>query len=143
ADLLDGAYLVAETNPAGADSDADADGPLNGNDLVAVNLAGADVSGVNFLDDLLILHSITGRVTDGTAPIEDVLITLKNAAGDVLATTRTAADGSYEFANLPDVDYVVVETNPPGTTGGSDVDGGNPNVINVSISGADAVGRNF
>src|SRR5256885_1570113 len=37
--LPDGPYLVIETNPAGATSATDADGPANGNDLVAVPLS--------------------------------------------------------------------------------------------------------
>ena len=138
-----GSYLVAEANPAGAVSDADVDGAGNGNDLVAVALAGSDVAGVNFLDDGLVLSQITGSVTDGTNPIPGVILTLRNALGIVIGTTTTRVDGSYGFPNLPDGNYTVTETNPVGTTGGSDVDGGNVDLINVTIAGADVVGRNF
>ena len=139
----DGAYLVVETNPAGAISDLDSDGPANTNDLVAVALAGANVEGVNFLDDGITLRSISGSVTDGTNPIPGVLITLRSLAGDIIAAIPTKADGSYFFTNLSDGSYTATETNPIGVTGGSDVDGGNADVISTTIVGADVLGRNF
>jgi hypothetical protein len=140
-----GTYLVTETNPAGAVSVTDVDGTLNGTDRIAVTLAGADATGRNFLDDGITLHGISGIVTDGTNPIPGVLITLKNGAGAVLQTTSSAADGSYSFGNLPDGTYTVVETNPIGTTGGSDADGpANTNdVIAVALVGADKANQDF
>ena len=137
-----GPYLVAETNPGGT-SDADADGPANTNDLIVVPLAGADVPARNFLDDGYVLHSISGAVTDGTNPIPGTIITLKNAAGDILAVIPTLLDGSYVFPNLPDGVYTVNETNPVGVTGGSDVDGGNPDLITVTLAGVNIPGRSF
>ncbi len=47
-------------------------------------------------------------------PIEGVLIELIDAAGQTVATTRTAADGTYQFDNLRAGQYSVRETQPEG-----------------------------
>src|SRR3984893_10757526 len=52
---------------------------------------------------------------EGTDPgLPNVVITLKNGLGATIATTTTAADGSYSFFGLPSGNYTVVETQPPG-----------------------------
>ena len=44
--------------------------------------------------------SLHGRVTAGDRPVADVVLTLLDVRGDVVATTRTAADGTYRFSDL-------------------------------------------
>jgi hypothetical protein len=53
---------------------------------------------------------IRGRVADGAGhPQPDVLITLRRA-GVIVVQTRTAADGSYRFSNLPSGSYTLEAT---------------------------------
>ncbi len=46
------------------------------------------------------------------APLPGVKLELVNAAGSVVATTTSAADGSYQFNNLPAGVYSIIETQP-------------------------------
>ncbi|MBN1120939.1 MAG: Cna B-type domain-containing protein [Anaerolineae bacterium] len=50
----------------------------------------------------------------GETGIGSVTIQLRNGAGVVIASTTTAADGSYSFTGLPDGSYTVVEIDPAG-----------------------------
>ncbi|MEM1227726.1 MAG: SdrD B-like domain-containing protein [Planctomycetota bacterium] len=57
--------------------------------------------------------------------IEGVLIELFDDRGNFVASTRTAADGTYSFTNLPAGNYTVVETQPSGYFHGGQVAGSN------------------
>lgn len=104
--------------------------------------------------------TISGTVyQDGGAPswggdtgIPAVLVTLyRDTNGNgvydsgepSLAATRTDASGSYSFTNLANGDYVVVETDPAGTSSVADRGGANDNHIGVTLAGADVTGRDF
>jgi hypothetical protein len=84
---------------------------------------------------LLELGTITGLVVEdldgdgaGDANLAGVTVSLYedtngDGIGDTLLTsTVTAADGTYSFGSLPLGDYVLVETDPAGTTSFSDQD---------------------
>ncbi|MGI6496623.1 MAG: choice-of-anchor A family protein [Kiritimatiellia bacterium] len=72
----------------------------------------------------------------GEPRLEGVEIRLYDADSNLVATTTTlGADGYYEFPNLPDGHYTVVETDPPGYASTGDTDGANDNRIQVTISG--------
>ncbi|MDD2669535.1 SdrD B-like domain-containing protein, partial [Zoogloea sp.] len=59
-------------------------------------------------------------------------------------TTTTDANGNYTFNNVPAGTYTVVETNQPGYLDVSDIDGGNPNSIAVTLApGATSTGNDF
>ncbi|MBN8456579.1 MAG: carboxypeptidase regulatory-like domain-containing protein, partial [Verrucomicrobia bacterium] len=80
--------------------------------------------------------SVTGSVladtdndNDGDISIGGVTLTLLNSVDATVATTTTAPDGSYSFANLPPGTYRVVETQPSGYLSVTDKDGGNPDEI--------------
>ena len=81
----------------------------------------ADISGVVWLD------LDQNGLNDDNAPIEGVVVNLYDAAGAVVATTTTGADGTYSFDGLIPGDYTV-EVIPPGGAaftapgGDSDVD---------------------
>jgi hypothetical protein len=69
---------------------------------------------------------------------------LKDASGAPIATTTTDANGNYSFANVPAGNYTVEQTNKPGYTDVSDIDGGNPNSIAVSLQpGQSSTGNDF
>jgi uncharacterized protein YfaS (alpha-2-macroglobulin family) len=84
--------------------------------------------------------SISGTVREdldnnnsGDTPIAGVTVQLKDSTGTVVQTTTTDANGNYTFNNVPAGTYTVVETNKPGYTDVGDVDGGDPNVITVTL----------
>ncbi|NJL52271.1 MAG: hypothetical protein HC930_08705 [Hydrococcus sp. SU_1_0] len=153
--LGDASYVVKETQPNGYNSVADKDG---GNlNEIQVTIAGEDSLGNNFLEEVtpVVLHKISGMVYNDTnapelnaidstdAPIKDVKVELYNAAGELVGTTMTGADGSYEFAELADGTYVIKETQPAGYRSVRDKDGGNLNEIQVTIAGEDSLDNNF
>jgi len=74
--------------------------------------------------------SIWGDVTEdtnndgsGDTPIEGVTITLKDDAGNVVATAVTDVDGKYDFLDLEPGNYTVEQTQPAGYDDLSDQDG--------------------
>jgi uncharacterized repeat protein (TIGR01451 family) len=70
----------------------------------------------------------------GEPRLPGVEIRLFDAAGELVATTTTlGTNGYYEFPNLPDGTYTVVETDPPGFGSTGDVQGANDNRITVTI----------
>lgn len=63
---------------------------------------------------------ISGRVDDVSAPgrscpVEDAVLTLVSPYGEKLATTRPAADGSYDLGEFATQDGYVVRLTPPAT----------------------------
>ncbi|MEU1574296.1 carboxypeptidase regulatory-like domain-containing protein [Streptomyces collinus] len=53
---------------------------------------------------------VRGTVCGGGAPLSDALVTLVDAAGNVVATTRTGVDGAYAFSDLDSGAYTVIAT---------------------------------
>jgi len=137
-DLVPGDYTVEQTQPAGFDDVSDQDGSPDGDTgdsdstvdnsiAVTVDAGEADMDN-DFVEELL--TSIWGDVTEdlngdgiGDDPIPGVTITLKDAAGNVVATAVTDADGKYDFVDLPAGVYTVEETQPPAFQDVSDQDG--------------------
>ncbi|NNM28554.1 MAG: DUF11 domain-containing protein, partial [Akkermansiaceae bacterium] len=142
ANVVPGPYVLTETDPAGAVSDFDTSGdPLD--NMIGIALAGADSTSNDFLDDGITTRSVRGAVTDGQAGITGVRITLVSASGQFIDAVYSGADGAYGFANLAGGHFVVIETNPAGTTGGSDTDGGDPDRTAVDTTAGDAAGIDF
>ncbi|MFT5408799.1 MAG: putative repeat protein (TIGR01451 family) [Verrucomicrobiales bacterium] len=162
-ELAPGIYEIVETNPAGYASLADADGG-NPDNIVTSLALGVALADQDFEDGLS--AGITGRVVldadvdgdiaeaSGEAGIAGVTVTLwtdPDGDGDpsdgfAQATTTTAGDGSYGFANVVAGDYVVVETDPAdhGSTGDRDGTGANSaNEIAVALAGIDSTGNDF
>ncbi|MBW4647660.1 MAG: carboxypeptidase regulatory-like domain-containing protein [Kastovskya adunca ATA6-11-RM4] len=111
-----GSYTVSVTDPAGF-------AITTGNDPFLVNLAaGAAVNNVDFgfrqsnaSIGNLVFNDIDGDgVQDPGEPgISGITINLRDANGNVIATTTTDANGNYTFNNLPAGTYTVAVPNPP------------------------------
>ncbi len=97
-----------------------------------------------------------GTFNTGDVPLSGVSMALiddanGNGAWDssesMIATTRTASDGTYLFPDLPDGDYLVVVTDTEniidGMTNSVDPDGGTMNQSAVSVSGGDEMTEDF
>lgn len=134
--LMPGTYQVRESQPAGYYSVGAAAGRLNTGatvgSIVANNpdiltevellLGDLHATELNFAENLP--ASISGQtcvVISGfdcfssnaeKAPLAGVLIELRNATGQVIATQTTGADGKYEFTNLRAGTYSLTETTP-------------------------------
>ena len=143
-------YTVSEpTQPAGYADGLDAAGTSGGavsNDLIAsVQLAantdatgylfgerGTTISGTVYKD-----VNANGAREAGEPGLPSVLVTLKNGLGATVATTTTAADGSYGFFGLPSGNYTVVETQPAGY--GSST----PDSVSATIAAGGSTTANF
>jgi LPXTG-site transpeptidase (sortase) family protein len=74
----------------------------------------------------------------GEAGIGTVTVTLYDSTGTiVIATTTTAANGTYSFANVPPGDYRVVETDPAGYVSTT------PNLVPVTVTSGGNVQADF
>ncbi len=126
ADLLAGTYTLTETQPAayadGLDSAGTAGGTV-GNDVISAIALGTGIDAVNYgfgeraqsiSGSVYVDANLNGVRDAGDTAIGGVTITLQRPDGSVVATTTTAADGSYSFAGIGPGDYVVVETQPAG-----------------------------
>ncbi|MFF7766657.1 MFS transporter [Streptomyces massasporeus] len=56
---------------------------------------------------------VRGTVRGGGVPLSDARVTLVDAAGNVVATTRTGLDGAYAFSDLDTGAYTVIATGYP------------------------------
>ncbi|MER5575053.1 MFS transporter [Streptomyces massasporeus] len=56
---------------------------------------------------------VRGTVRGGGSPLSDARVTLVDAAGNVVATTRTGLDGAYAFSDLDTGAYTVIATGYP------------------------------
>ncbi|MFH9986142.1 carboxypeptidase-like regulatory domain-containing protein [Streptomyces luteogriseus] len=70
---------------------------------------------------------VRGTVRGGGAPLSDARVRLVDAAGNVVATTRTGLDGAYAFSDWDTGAFTVIATGYPPraatlTVPGSDVD---------------------
>ena len=162
--LVDGNYVIVETDPNGFASTADSEG-LNDNQI-ALTTTGTNISNQDFLDsNSSNLNSITGQVFDdndttnnnaldsGDVGISGVTVELYTDnnndgvvdVGDTLIdSTVTNSDGTYQFNNLVDGNYVVAQIDPPGATSETDSQGATAdNNIGVTLSGASSSNNNF
>jgi hypothetical protein len=69
----------------------------------------------------------------GDTPMPGVTVVLKDPNGNTVATTTTDANGNYSFPNVPAGNYTVVEQQA-GLPDVGDTDGGDPNVISVTVT---------
>ena len=78
-------------------------------------------------------------------PIAGVTVELFNAndLDNAIASTETNEQGFYEFSDLANGEYVVVETQPSGYESVTDIDGTDDNQIAATIDGADSINNDF
>ena len=69
-------------------------------------------------------------------PLKGVTIELYDEDGDLITTTTTGIDGSFEFTDLIPAKYTVIEMTPPGyeDVEDSDGDGNGRNTISVDVT---------
>ncbi|THA49816.1 MFS transporter [Streptomyces sp. A1136] len=76
-----------------------------------VEVGGAGVTRVEI--ELSSGAQVQGVVRAPGGPLGDARVTLVDAAGNVIATARTGADGAYAFTDLDSGDYTVIATGYP------------------------------
>ena len=150
-DVPTGNYTVQEVDPVGYASVMDDDNspvepttdPANtdtNDNLIPVFVdPGEDDEDNDFVD--VPTQEISGTVLEdidgdgvGDEPIEGVVITLLDEDGNVVAMDTTDANGDYEFEDVTPGIYTVTEMDLDGFTSVSDVDGGDPNSIEVTVN---------
>lgn len=155
--LATAVYLVSKTDPAGFTAEEvypGTGGVKIDESTVRVSMVGGLTSynGTVFLDQQgsaapsgpnLIAGAVfndangNGAIDAGEGPLANVIITLRDASGQVIGTAVTAVTGTFTFTGLANGVYSIVETDPLGTvstgaiagTGGQVVD---PNTIRVT-----------
>jgi serine-aspartate repeat-containing protein C/D/E len=131
--LRPGNYTVREQQPAGFFQGGQRAGSGGGIDVNQDEISAIAIgAGVNLVDYDFCERapgSISGKVfadlnfdcvqDANESPIADVVIELLDLNGTVIASTRTNAQGRYQFTNLEPNDYTVRETQPAGYLQGS------------------------
>jgi hypothetical protein len=113
-DLLDGQYMVMEEVPEGyyATSAVEVGVVLEAGEEKRVDFLNAPLAavlGTKWLD-----LNANGQFDEGEEGLAGVTIRLLDAEGEVIASTVTAADGSYSFTGLEPGAYSVEEIVPEG-----------------------------
>ncbi len=136
-DLLPGVYSVREVQPDGLfdgnDHVGDAGGTLLGNDTISgiVLGSGQQATGYNFCEvppaglsgSVYLDSNNDGARNVGESGLSGVTLELRDAAGNLVATTTTDPSGSYTFENLTAGEYTITEIQPPGLFDGLDTVG--------------------
>ena len=151
-----GRYVVFELDPPGSTSVFDVQGnPID--NTIAVELAGNDITGRNFLDAGVSFHTISGQVrddadldgdiTDPDQPVPGATIRLYidlgsdgalTSADRLIGSAVTGSDGLFSFPGLPAGSYLLEEIDPIGVTASTgDSQGANDNLVGVQLTFAD------
>jgi hypothetical protein len=166
ADLVAGAYTVAETQPSayldGKDTAGSKGGGVTNDRIAAITLLAGDDSVNNNFGELkpARLSGFEYEDTDddgvkdaGEAPIPGVTVTLTGTddlGALVDRTATTATDGGYSFSNLRPGSYTVSAAQPPVYDDGKDTPGSkggavtNDRIAGIPlVAGDDSVNNNF
>lgn len=103
--------------------------------LLGVTLVKNNVSGTVFNDN-------NGGTPDGTG-YGGVTVNLRDANGNIVATTTTAADGTYSFANVLNADYMAEIVSPNGFEHVGSSAGTTNGIVPVPLSGTNVSGIDF
>ncbi|PTM89047.1 MFS transporter [Streptomyces sp. VMFN-G11Ma] len=77
---------------------------------------------------------VRGTVRGAGAPLSDARVTLVDAAGNVVATTRTGHDGAYAFTDLDSGAYTVIATGYPPQAAPVTVSNTGPNAHDIELA---------
>jgi hypothetical protein len=77
---------------------------------------------------------VRGTVRGAGAPLSDARVTLVDAAGNVVATTRTGHDGAYAFTDLDSGAYTVIATGYPPQAATVTVSNTGPNAHDIELA---------
>ena len=120
-DLLPGTYIVREHDPVGYVSTTpneltvlvapDETSTADFGEYRASSAANNTIRGTVYND-----ANLNSILDTGEIPLAGVTVTLQDVNNLVVATTTTAANGTYSFLLLPAGVFTVVETNPGGFT---------------------------
>ena len=132
--LVPGTYTVVETDPAGYVSTTPntVTVPVTAGGSFEVDFGDRQISGGNpAMVSGTVYNDLNGNGAQdpGEPGIGGVTVNLLDNDGNVIATTLTAADGSYSFTNLAPGVYTVRETDPAGYVSTT------PNEVAVVLSG--------
>ncbi|HOV47861.1 MAG TPA: SdrD B-like domain-containing protein [Anaerolineae bacterium] len=154
--LPDGNYVVVVTPPSGYTQTGDPDESglcATCDHQTAITLAGgvsflnadfgyyadlADISGVIWND-----LNANGAQNAGEPYLAGVTLALLNSSGAVVATTVTAADGSYTFYDVPAGNYTVQVTDRNNVLAGYTVTTAGGDTRSVTVGTTDVTGVNF
>lgn len=142
-----GDFTIIESDPEGFNSVEDSDGN-NDNTVMGTVEAGEIIENNDFIDEEP--ADISGQVTEdddndleGETPIEGVVITLIDSDGEIFMT-ETDVNGEYLFEDIDPGPYTIIESDLGDFVSVSDVDGGDPNVIeDILLSGEDTDNNDF
>jgi MFS family permease len=97
--------------------------------------AGIPGTGVTRIDaELRPGARLRGTVRGAGGPLGDARVTLVDAAGNVVATTTTGADGTYAFCDLDGGAYTVIATGYPPRAAGLTVSGGSVDGHDIELA---------
>jgi len=134
-DVEPGDYKLVELDSLGFQDVSDddvtpdpdgADGVVD--DMIAVTLDAGEVDADNeFVEEEFggisgSVMSDTNNDNAGDTPISNILIELKDLSGAIVDSVRTDATGSFSFSDLEPGDYVLMQTDNPGSQDISDED---------------------
>ncbi|MEM8865309.1 MAG: SdrD B-like domain-containing protein, partial [Planctomycetota bacterium] len=162
--LAPGEYQVREQQPAGYYDGSERVGSAGGtlaDDLISGIEIGSAEDAINydFCEHVganlsgYVYHDVDddGVFDPGEDPIAGVAIKLLDDTGAVIGTTTTNEAGFYEFTNLGEGKYTVMETQPVGYFDGKDTAGSTGGDVSVNdmisqvmiMFGVDSVNNNF
>jgi hypothetical protein len=138
-------YLEGTNNVGTVNGSASGTAPAGKDEIDAIQLpaggtgvnydfgeAGASLAGFAYVD-----ANANGVRDPGDGALAGVAITLKDAGGNTVASTTTAADGSYSFAGLAAGTYTVFEAATPGYAEATN----NAGTVNGTPSGTAPAGK--
>ncbi|MBC7276188.1 MFS transporter [Nocardioides sp.] len=111
--VADGTFFVDELVPGPATVAVNAEGYRP--HAVPIEIGATGVTRVEV--ELVTGARLTGIVKASFGPLADARVTLVDAAGNVVGTATTGADGAYAFADLDGGEYTVLATSYPPAAG--------------------------
>jgi len=156
---LNSLNLVPQDQGANDAIDSDAD-DSSGTPTISITTGDYGENNYSLDAGFALTYSLSGTVYSDTnnpsgdsieasdTPIGGVTVTLYDAAdtefaSPIATTTTDATTGFYEFTNLLDGNYVVIQDQPGAYDSVTDIDGTDDNQISVTVAGADVTGQDF